>query len=675
MARLIAVVFVVAAFAILGTQASSASSKSTPIEKVLDMMNDLMLKSVAEKKAEVETFEKFKTWCHETTRDKGMDIEDGAKAIEALGAELEKHNSDAEALATEVAQLDEELAVANSQFTKATNKRKSDEAAYRKTHADYVQGLEAMKSSIADMKKTMAASGGAALLQTPELPAFAQKALASFLATSDEDEALGTPEAAGFASSSGDKVKNMEKLEDMLKNEKNDLEKSELRSQNAFNMLMNDLNHRIKTRKAAHADRSSAMKQAEGAAAQAKGDMAEATRVKDEDEKYVRDLDAMCKQKASDFEIRQTTRGEEIEAINNAMEIIGSGDVAGAGSKHLPGLVQRKAKSLAQLRSSGRQPSSSQAEVASFLASQAATSGSRQLSMLAAHVSADPFVKVRNMIEAMITKLQEEASDEADEKGWCDEELSTNEQTREAKTTRTAELKASVEEMTAAAQKLANDIASLETQVVELDSSVAEATKTRQEEKSKNAETIADAKVAIEAVQRAMKVLKDFYKKSAGATALVQVAQRGPADDAPETFDAAFTGNSGGNGSGGILSMMDVILSDFQRLFADTEEAEALGSHEFKSFSAESTADRESKEEDRVSKASRMSKTKHDIRMANKDLKSTEGELAKADEYFGELKPKCVESGVSFEERVKARNAEIASLQEALQMLLEGTPE
>jgi len=236
-------------------------------------------------------------------------------------------------------------------------------------------------------------------------------------------------------------------------------------------------------------------------------------------------------------------------------------------------------------------------------------------------------------------------------------------------------LKASIEEMEAESQKLASDIANIAKQVQELDASVAEATSDRDAEKAKNTQTIADAKTAIYAVQKATKVLTDFYKKAAGSTALMQFKGSQPAEDAPETWDVPFQGNKGNNGQGGILSMMEVILSDFQRLFAETEEAEAMGSHEYKKYMEESAADRESKEEERLAKASRMSKTNHDIRMTNKDLKFTQEELSAAMTYFDELKPSCMEAGISYEDRVKAREEEIQSLQEALQMLLDGTPE
>jgi len=669
---------------VVGGEAAGLS----PIEKVLQMMNDLVAKQMKEKNAEAKTFDKFKTWCHETKRDKGFDIDEGNKAIGEFVVDVEKHTSDANTFGEEIKVLEQEINEAEAQLASANDERDTKRTNYKKTHADYVASLNSLSSGLKELKKTMSGTSGAAsasliqstvqgIAERPELPAFAQAALASFLSESSEGPGdFQQPEAAAFESSSGGVVGMMEDLHDKMKDENIDLEKRELNEQNAFNMLAADLRHQIKSNKASRNSKASSMKKSEGKAALAKGDLAESTRVKNEDEKYVKDLGALCYQKEVAFQVRQKTREEELEAINNAMEIIGSGEVAGAGSKHLQGLVQRKA-GFAQLRSSTNagQPSVAQAAAALFLTDQASKLGSSQLSFLASRVGADPFVKIRAMIEGMISKLQDEASEEADHKGWCDEELGTNEQTRTAKTTRVAELKASAEEMTAASQKLTTDIGNLEKEVADLDAAVADATTQREAEKEKNTETLADAKKAIAAVQKAQDVLKEFYTKSAGATALVQTAVRGPADAAPETFDEPFQGNSGGNGGAGILSMMEIILSDFDRLEAETDTGEAVAAEEHKKFLADSKADRESKEEERKAKGSRMSKTNHDIRLTKKDLKSTQEELAAAMRYFDELKPSCVDSGVSYEERVAARKAEIQSLQEALRMLEEGTPE
>jgi hypothetical protein len=52
-----------------------------------------------------------------------------------------------------------------------------------------------------------------------------------------------------------------------------------------------------------------------------------------------------------------------------------------------------------------------------------------------------------------------------------------------------------------------------------------------------------------------------------------------------------------------------------------------------------------------------------------KDLKGTQDELLAADRYYEKLVPQCIDQGMTWEERVAAREAEIKSLKEALKIL------
>jgi len=51
------------------------------------------------------------------------------------------------------------------------------------------------------------------------------------------------------------------------------------------------------------------------------------------------------------------------------------------------------------------------------------------------------------------------------------------------------------------------------------------------------------------------------------------------------------------------------------------------------------------------------------------DLEGTQKELDAALAYFDKLKPSCIDSGVSYEDRVARREEEVQSLQEALRIL------
>merc|ERR1719217_900221 len=304
--------------------------------------------------------------------------------------------------------------------------------------------------------------------------------------------------------------------------------------------------------------------------------------------KYLADLTATCEQKSSDFEARQQLRAEEIEAIEKAIEIISSGAVAGAAEEHLPTLVQIKGAALAQLRADGQSPT--QMKVADYLRYQARQLSSRVLSALAVRVASDPFRKVKKMIKDLITKLMEEANEEAEHKGWCDAELMTNEQTRNEKTDQVATLHAEIDELQASIQKLTEEITELTEAIAAIDAAVAKATKIREEEKAKNADTIKDAIEAQKAVEQALKVLKDFYEKAGEATALVQQQP-----EAPEIFDDKPYKGMGGE-SGGVIGMLEVILSDFARLEAETKAAEEEAQKEYDEFMTDSSVDKAAKQ-------------------------------------------------------------------------------
>merc|ERR1719298_294876 len=217
------------------------------------------------------------------------------------------------------------------------------------------------------------------------------------------------------------------KLAGKFEDERTDLEKEETNARHAFEMLSQDLKAQISSATSSRTEKAEAKASALQAAADAKGDLQDTTTTRDDDSKYLADLTSTCEQKSSDFTNRQQLRADEIAAIEKAIEILSSGAVSGAAEKHLPALVQVKSTSFAQLRSDSQNPN--QLRVASYLKGQASRINSRVLSALAMRVEADPFKKVKKMIKDLIVKLMEEANEEAEQKGFCDTELSTNEQT------------------------------------------------------------------------------------------------------------------------------------------------------------------------------------------------------------------------------------------------------
>merc|ERR1719460_1375673 len=302
-------------------------------------------------------------------------------------------------------------------------------------------------------------------------------------------------------------------------------------------------------------------------------------------------------------------------------------------------------------------------KMVAFLAERARRSGSRLLSEIAASAQANPFGKVKKMIKDLIVKLMEEATSETEHKGFCDTELTTNKQTRDKKTADVNELNSDIEDLTATIAELTQDIADLTAAVKELDAAMAAETQERNENKATNAQAVKDAKAAQVAVEQAMAVLKDFYAKAGEATAFAQQ----PAADAPETFDKPYQGM--GASGGGVVDFLEVILTDFARLESETSASEVEEADAYKTFMFESKKDKALKENESRLKSNTKTDKESALHSAEEELKLTQEALDKANAYYEKLKPTCVDSGITYEERVKRREAEMQSLQEALKIL------
>merc|ERR1719311_1594159 len=180
---------------------------------------------------------------------------------------------------------------------------------------------------------------------------------------------------------------------------------------------------------------------------------------------------------------------------------------------------------------------------------------SPMLSTLAVKVAEDPFVKIKGMIQDMIEKLLEEEADEANHKGYCDEEISKTVKDRDYRLAEIDQLHASLEELNAREEKLSLTKAELEEAVKSLSEDYANQTAARAEEKSENEVTITEAQDGVSAIKQALEILSHFYGEAAKATVEEGLIQQ-PSfeDDAPDAgFDGAYTGAQGS--STGIVGM------------------------------------------------------------------------------------------------------------------------
>merc|ERR1719201_1579233 len=663
------------AFALVGVAvgASLAAAEAvTPVQKVIQLLQGMLEKGKKERHEEQLQFAAYKQFCDDTKTETERAIAEANEMIEKLKADIQKYTADAAQLAKEIAEHEEDIAVWTGDIKAATKVRDIEKADYDATHKDYSESIDALRRAIAVLKEQAFDRKQASLLQLSALklmPEEARRTIDAFLAQDPDagvEEAaaeVAAPEAHAYEFQSHGIIEMLEKLLDKFVDELTTLEKEEMNAQHEFEMLVQDLTAEIGDATKDRDEKAAIRAKKLEAKADAEAQLAETIATRDADQKYLDDLAATCAKKASDFESRQQLRAEEIEAIEKAIEIISGEAVSGNAEKHLPTLVQTSAASLSQLRADGRSPTQGRASL--YLQEQAKALNSRVLAALAVRAADSPFKKVIKMIKDLIVRLQEEASEEAEHKGWCDEQLSTNEQVRKKKTEAVETLRAEIDELEAAIALLAEPIAELTKAVAELDDAMAKATEMRQAEKAKNEETIKDSQDAQAAVAQAVVVLKEFYAKAAEATALLQKQE--PRAEPPAIFDSPYKGMQAENG--GVVGMLEVIESDFARLEAETKAAEETAQREYDAFMADAEADKAAKVKDIEKKTAEKQDKEQALTSTTEDLEGTQKELDAALAYFDKLKPSCVEVGVSFEDRVARRKEEIQSLQEALKIL------
>merc|ERR1719159_1793801 len=196
-------------------------------------------------------------------------------------------------------------------------------------------------------------------------------------------------------------------------------------------------------------------------------------------------------------------------------------------------------------------------QVVRILRKLAKTQSSYARAQLAAQAQSDPFGKIRGLIEEMIAKLTKEAAEEADQKSFCDEEISESKAKQAELSGKLDKTKARIAKAEADKAKLQEEIKTLEEEIAEIDAGQSEATKVRQEEHAEYLKASSDFKLSAAAVAKAIDVLSEYYNNAG----FLQVASK----EAPELGGAKSDVGST------IVSILEVAESDFTSLLAESE--------------------------------------------------------------------------------------------------------
>merc|ERR1719238_1936528 len=355
----------------------------------------------------------------------------------------------------------------------------------------------------------------------------------------------GAPDPAAYKSQSGGIVATLEDMLEKAKAEHADAQKAEMNAKFDFDMLKQKLEDATANGNKELGETKTEKAAAEEAKAVAEGELETADTGVADDSKKLNDLQQECMTKATDYETSQHSRSEELAALEKAKSILEE-KTGGAASR---------AYSFIQLQTESRVSAKAEEvkdRVVALVQQLADKDGSKMLSLLAQRVQsavlmgADPFGKVKGMIQEMIEKLVAEAQKEASHKAFCDKEMSETKAKRDDKQSDLDDLNTKIDKATTKIAKLKK-----------------EATAMRDEEAAAWAAAKADFESGIEGVQMALQVLRDYYAEKDAS--LLQT-----------THDKATGAASG------IIGMLEVVESDFTKMLAEgtAKETMAIDSYE-----------------------------------------------------------------------------------------------
>jgi len=420
--------------------------------------------------------------------------------------------------------------------------------------------------------------------------------------------------------------------------------------------------------------------------ASARTDLINAKSLLTDDEAYLKDLTEQCEARAHDWDQRSQMRAGELDALSKATAIL-KNDVEGADEnvnyralliqkneapvkKHeSPAFIQESAVATKAHRRNALRGLSTQLRTQQAVALLRATGekiGSLALTSLALKVAGDPFSKVKTLIQNLVERLLQEATEEATKKGFCDTELSKAEQDRDFRWSESKKLSVEIAELEVKKDQLDLEMQELATALTNLDNDFQSATTLRAQEKEDNLAVLKEAKGGLAAVEKALVLLKSFYKEASKAKVLLQAS---PVDEdtTGPGFDSAYKGNQAK--SSGIIGLLEVIRSDFERTISTTKESEKQAAADFVNFDRQSKVSTGGKDTKKSLDGEDFETTSSTLAAKYKDLKTAFDLLDSALRTIEDLKPMCIDSSMTYAERVEKREDEIEALKQALCLL------
>merc|ERR1712038_949729 len=386
--------------------------------------------------------------------------------------------------------------------------------------------------------------------------------------------------------------------------------------------------------------------------AQAKEDIEDTKKSLSADEGFLMMLKEKCSMTDKEWEERQKTRQLEMEAVSKALAVLSGDDAHDLFTRTFnPALLQVDRQD------------SRRAQASKLLSDVAKKLNNPKLSNLAYRVRLDAFTRVKKAIDDMVAQLLKEKEDEIKHKDFCVDEFNTNQLQTERKEREKQDLVAQIADLEAAIDALAKAIATLKSEIAEMQVQLKRAGEDREMQNKEFQTTVADQRATQKLLKAALGVLQDFYGK-AKAPSLVQ--RQEPVGPPPPPGFEEYKNNAA---SGGVMSMIQQIISDAKAMEAEAIRSEEDAQKAYEDFVKETNNSIKAKSRDIVNKSEQKAKAETDLVDAKKAKDAVMLELEQLSNYNAELQQSCNFVLKNFDLRQTARDEEVEALRQAKAIL------
>lgn len=653
--------------------AAAADESSSPVSKVLTMLSDLEAKIIKEGTEATKVFQDFSEWCEDRAKNVAYEIKTGKTQIEDLKASIDKASSDITALSTKIEELSGSISSDEADLKAATKIRNDEAADFAVVEKELKDVISTLERAVSILEREMN-KGGAAMMQLQNANGVVQAVQAILGASavssadasrltalvqsnnndSDDDAEFGAPAAKVYEGHSGGIIDTLSGLLEKAQAQLEASTKKETNARHNFGMLKQSLTDEVKFANKDMAEAKKNLAQAQSDKATSEGDLSVTTADFKEDQQDQGTLKHDCMAKSQDYETETKSRGEELKALAAAKKAISS--MTSGADAITYGLNQ---VSLLQLSQDTNLQLSSGADLANYEAVRFVRDLARKqndpaLAQLASRMASairfgsssneDPFAKVKTLISDMIATLEEDGQADASHKAYCDKQTSETVAKKTEATAQVEHLSTKIDMAQTRAAKLKEEVADLQKALAELASSQSEMDRVRSEEKRTYKANKSDMEQGLEGIKLALNILRDYYAKEAG--------------------HAAASG-----ASSGIVSMLEVVESDFSKGLAEMSASEGAAAAAYERQTNQNAITKATKTQDVKYKLKTVAGLEKSVAELTSDREGVQAELAAVVEYLGKLDKMCVAKPETYNERKSRREAEIEGLKQALQIL------